>query len=139
MKKILVFCFLIVVGLNTTIVSMRSVEHGISLRNIFKLSLANYETPGGNYGDQFCPGSVPEHVTYTCTRTTTVGSGENSSWNASGGVSAGYGVWGANISGGGGSSNSSNSTTVTIASWTATGVNCVPRYSPDVCTSHYPC
>jgi len=99
----------------------------------------NESSPGDDSSNQYCPGSYPEYVTVECVRTSSGDNGVSSDWNVSGGVAANWHVVDANVSGGYNSSNSNNQQTVVTGRWIATGINCIPRYSPDACTSHYPC
>lgn len=96
-------------------------------------------SPGDNSGDRYCPGSYPETISVDCERTSSGETGVASDWNVSGGVAVGWNKIGANVNGGYNSSNSSGGSSSVTAKWTATGINCIPRYSPDACTSHFPC
>lgn len=149
-NKFTLGAFLIAVGLvsifNVGVISLND-SHSESLglvakRNIAfakEWSLPNYTSPGGNSNNTYCPGSYREEIRVHCQRTQSGTSGTASDWDIEAGVAAGWKSVNANVNGGYSSSGSSSGQVSITADWYATGVNCIPRYSIEVCTSHFPC
>lgn len=159
MKRKIIFAiaasfFTLATMLNINMLQETSVDN-VSLSNIAMMAQAQEEnkqayndlgairydtpSPGDNSGDKVCYGSIPEKVTVHCKRYSSGAKQGEIYGEVHADLKQSWGTGNVHAGGSGGGSSNTQKYSQVVAEWVATGINCIPRHSPDKCTSHFPC